>query len=52
MSGLLTIKQVFSFENILSMHLQIEKLTSEIGKIRQRLAITEKKLAEKDKEIY
>ena len=51
MSSQLRINQVFSFENLLSMHVQIEKLTTEIGKIRHRLLISEKKSAEKDREI-
>ncbi len=51
MSSQLRINQVFSFENILSMHVQIEKLTSEITQIRRRLAISEIKQAEKDREI-
>lgn len=51
MNPLMRTNQIFSFENFLSMYLQMEKFSKEIREMRKRQIISEKLQAEMETEI-
>ena len=51
MTSIMRINQIFSFENFLSMYVQIEKLTKENKQMIERQMITEKIQSEMESEI-